>query len=241
MSDLSLQERLKRMRSTPAISAGPIVDSAPAAPTAARSTPAGAAAQARSDYAQLKGRPERFMASAPAAGSPAPSGAATGVFERMRAIGARAKDAPSPQAGSQEHQALPWDDPNRPAGSAFSVDEWEAVRRESGYARSVVFELHQLGERGLVVLDADVLGPMESMFLDQALLIPQKQSDHPAWHNAQERLEHCCPEFGRRTYRVVHAQAALERHFGLQGAVLRRGTEQELRDGERAAAPRPRG
>ena len=255
MSDLSLQERLARMRASPAVVTSPPDAGAPAEALPTRVQTGMDGEPKAPSYAQQKGRPVRPLpvaaegASAPrptaipgAPGepaAPAPQGK-SGIFERMRNLGARVRDLPAAAALPSAAARLQWEDPERPAGSVFSTEEWQAVRDQSGYARPVVFELHQLAERGLVVLDADALDPMERMFLDQALLIPDKQTTHPAWHHAEQRLEQHCAEFGRRVYRVVHAQAALQRNIGLQGSVLRRGAQQALAQSERAGAPRPR-
>jgi hypothetical protein len=137
---------------------------------------------------------------------------------------------------------LPWDDPDRPAGSVFSSEEWEATRAGSGFARTIIFELHKGIECGLVTLDADRLDVVHTMFLDQALLVDETLGErHPAWHNATARLEHCGKEFGRWSYRVVHAEVARDRIPGLRAARLRTGDARAVEAADQGSAPAHRG
>jgi len=206
---LSITERLRRMRAAPAMVQAEqdaaldelaLAEAAPVAPSRS--------------YAEVTGKKER-----PAPPRIAPR-AAESVFDRLAKVSAR---PPVPQAAAVESRLLAWDDPTRPAGSAFSREEWEATRAESAFARPIVFELHKAAERGLVVLDASNLAAVHAMFLEQALLIDERLGAHEAWHNASARLEHVGQDTVRWTYRVVHAAEAHERVLGLRGARLRTG------------------
>ena len=140
-------------------------------------------------------------------------------------------DEPEPQ-----ERRLAWEDPGRPAGSAFSQQEWAAAAA-GGF---LVMEVHKAAERGLVQMDPTQLDVVHRLFLDRALLIDEKLGDqHPAWFNASARLHHYTHELGRWNYRVVHPQEVLERHPYLASAKLREGPPELLEQEDQAPRPRP--
>lgn len=237
---LSISERLSRMRGTPAVVADADLEaSTPAAPADEQADSPDPAPESRGpSYGDLKGRGTAAPVATPVA-TPVPARAA--MFERMAQFSAKPRPpaAPAHAPGEQGVPLLPWDDDERPAGSQFSLAEWQSARDESGFARTVVCEVHKKEQRGLMVLDGDKLDAIHAVFLDCALLIDDRLQGHPAWGNAQARLEHFSKELHRWGYRVVHAEKAADRWPGLRTSRLRTG-EPEAVD-QALAAPRQRG
>lgn len=212
---LSISERLARMRQTPAV--------APAEDLAVEQPPAATPAPRQPTYAEVTGRAER----SPSAAAPAtPASSSPAMFDRMRRFAARPASV-GPRASKYDvpetELQMEWSDPFRPAGSVFSAQEWEAARLESGFDRAVVFEVHKATERGLVALDASTLDPVHTIFLSGALLIDVRLGNHPAWHNANARMECHTADIGTWCYRVVHSVQSIEAQPGLLGAKLVQG------------------
>lgn len=163
-----------------------------------------------------------------------PDEPASAVFSRMRALTrvnagetVAARSAEGSSTSSRERPALPWTDSSRPAGSLEEVQAWAEARQVAG-PDGVAFELHKLGECGLVVLPSAAV-PYRLMLAD-SLLIEPAYADHPAAGNATGRLIHHSEALGTRTYLVVHSLDRIHLHPELQNATLRVGPSTDVRD-----------
>lgn len=221
---LSLRDRIARMRPPVARQSQAAL---PASPGARPPVPA----PPQPTYAQVTGKRERELGGVTAGEQ------GNSVFERMSRIGAR--PTALPKASAQGAPArLAWEDPKLPAGSVFTTQEWDAARKESGFARTIVIEIHKAAEKALISLDAAAALPvLHPSILDGALLIDERLKDHPAWHNADGFMQHRSDDLGTWRYRIVHSADALAANPWIHGARCFLG-DAEREDDNPAPAPR---
>lgn len=98
----------------------------------------------------------------------------------------------------QNNAVLPWDDPDRPAGTGFSTQEWADVI--SSNPDKTVFEVLKSSERGLVTKDRDA----NDVVLHRSLVVHEMATCEWRSH-ATVKMEHH-GEFGRHRYVIIRAE-----------------------------------
>lgn len=108
--------------------------------------------------------------------------------------------------------ALSWDDPDRPAGSGYSVKEWtDAEEANPGLC---VFEVLKSHERSLVTKERDA----NDVVLHRSLIVHEMATSD--WRpNATATIEHH-GEFGRHRYAVIRSQTEREKFPWADGSKL---------------------
>lgn len=130
---------------------------------------------------------------------------------------------------------LDWDDPARPAGSAYSEEEWAAA--EAANPGSIIMEMHKPEDRALMAMPKDGLDTL----LARSLVI-QESVDSPWKANATAKITHH-GEFGVFKYVVVRSAAANEKCDWVNGSnlVIKDKGVEEAAERQRSRADRFRG
>lgn len=105
-----------------------------------------------------------------------------------------------------------WTDPRRPAGSAYTEEEWSAAEEQN--PGCVVTEVLKAQERALVVKHRDGTDDV----LHRSLLIHQ-QAASPWSGHATAAMEHH-GEFGKQRYAIVRSQEQREKNPWADGSLL---------------------
>lgn len=136
------------------------------------------------------------------------------------------RSAPSAPESSQQISSTPidpqaWDDPNRPAGTGYTEEEWLAA--EAAHPGCVVYEILKPAERGLVAMPSVATDPL----LKRSLVILEAV-DTPWKGNATARIEHH-GELGVFNYVVVRCEVERQKNIWADGSkmVIRDGPPQE--------------
>lgn len=134
---------------------------------------------------------------------------------------------------------IEWSDDRRPAGSSYSIEEWEAAE-EGG--TNVVFEVVKPNETGLVAMPRDGMNGIEAMLYCRSLLIPEDMPMASAlpYHAT---VIHRDPVLGEREvmkYRLVRAEVEAQKSPFLNGSVLRNDLEVAYQESQ-AKQARPGG
>ena len=114
-----------------------------------------------------------------------------------------------------------WDDPNRPAGTGYTEEEWLAA--EAAHPGCVVYEILKPAERGLVAMPSVATDPL----LKRSLVILEAVDTQ--WKgNATARIEHH-GELGVFSYLVVRSEAERQKNIWADGSkmIIRDGPPQE--------------
>lgn len=171
-------------------------------------------------------RAERFKALAPAVAARRDQ-----AMQAQEAVGHRGDEL----YGAQHQAAMPWDDPSRPAGSAYSEEEWAKV--EADNPGCIVLEMVKPGERGLVAMPSDAIDP----WLSRSMVI-QDTVESPWKANASARMIHHS-EFGAFRYLIVRSENIAKQYDWASGATLvfRSRADEEATDRQPSRAERFRG
>lgn len=173
--------------------------------------------------------PVAVRIAAPAASPATPSRAARFAEK----VAARAMDSVPAARNNHEvpttpdepaRESLQWDDPDRPAGSAYSAQEWADAMTQS--PDKTVFEVLKSEERALVTKDRDA----NDVVLHRSLVVHEMA--HSDWRDhATISMEHHGP-FGLQRYVVIRARTEREKSPWADGSklVIRdKGYEEESR------------
>lgn len=144
--------------------------------------------------------------------------------------------SPAPEARRAPVQDLPqiqWGDPNRPAGSAYGEDEWIAAEEEGA---QVVFEMVKPDERCLIAIPRSAMNGVEALLYTRSLVVSE-DVEFVSQLPAHAQIVWRAPELGSRevmSYRVVRAEAEIQKNSWLQGSVLRNNLELAYQDAKAA-------
>lgn len=203
---------------TPPSAPAPHAPAARPDPAAAPSPSAVSAREHAPSSSTALSRAERFRSRMATANTEQPSGSGPTDDADLHPM-----DDLNPQSASQPHQMLqaerfqdaapePWVDPNRPAGSAYSEEEWAAA--EAANPGCVVFEMVKLEERALMSMPRDAYDEVFS----RSLVIHEK-ANCPYRYQATISIEHH-GEFGVFCYGVIRSSKARERSSWVDGSKL---------------------
>lgn len=105
-----------------------------------------------------------------------------------------------------------WSDPERPAGSAYSAEEWRAV--EDAHPGQTVFEVLKAMDRSLITKTPDA----NDVVLHRSLIVHEKARCEWLDH-ATALMEHH-GEFGVQRYRIIRSQVEREKAPWADGSKL---------------------
>lgn len=148
-----------------------------------------------------------------------------------RTTGARAEEQRAlkqQEDARREHaqkEVSTWDDPSRPASSAFSSDEWNAACEAN--PGCVVVEMHKPDERGLVAIAREKLGEVLSAPFHRSMLVAEPVAKTSGMISAPHiEVHHLDDDLGMFRYVLVMSQQQqhskeVQRLMLGPGAVLR--------------------
>lgn len=147
----------------------------------------------------------------------------------------RAPDRP------QELEVAPieWDDPSRPAGSSYSIEEWLAA--EDG-GKNVVFEMVKPDETGLCAIPAEAMNGVEAILYSRSLIVSEDVPDAARWpaHATIIHRDEVLGQRGAMRYRVVRSEDAIRANPVYNGSTLRNDLEVAFQEAKKAQAQRGR-
>ncbi len=145
-------------------------------------------------------RSTRFARPPPAVQIPAPrpSSPASGTPRQIR--------AEPPQ------DLTAWEDPDRPAGSGYSKEEWDAA--EAASPNMIVFEMLKADERALVSKEKDA----NDVVLNRSLLVHELATCE--WRSQASAIMEHHGQFGLSRYQVIRSQAERQKFPWADGAKL---------------------
>lgn len=191
--------------------------------------------------------------------TPAPPRAAPPAMEGRQSpprFGALARpvrqDDPQPQAApaprKMQYEQIAWSDSDRPAGSSYSIEEWEAAE-EGG--KNVVFEMVKPDEIGLCAIPVEAMNGVEALLYSRSLIVSEDVEQVSQWpaHASIVHRDAVLGERGAQKYRVVRSAASISKTPWLNGSVLRNDLEvayqeskaQQPGNGRFGNVPRARG
>lgn len=140
----------------------------------------------------------------------------------------------NPSSASPERQETPaqqtpvkfieWNDPVRPAGSSYLLEDWLAA--EDGGA-NIVFEMVKEDEIGLVAIPKEGMNAVEALLYDRSLVVPEDIAFATSLPR-HASIHHRDPVLGDRgliKYKLVRTQSAIDKTPWLNGSILRNDVE----------------
>ncbi len=183
---------------------------------------------------------KRAPAAAPSPAAQAPNlspGQRARLAQMKRSAAARAEEqrALKQQENARhecaQNELATWDDPSRPASSAFSAEEWLAACEAN--PGCVVVEMHKPAERGLVAISREKLGAVLSAPFHRSMLVAEPVAKANGMSEAPHiEVHHLDDDLGVFRYVLVMSQQQqqskeVQRLMLAPGAVLRMNHSQE--------------
>lgn len=170
----------------------------------------------------------------PPSSAPAAAGRFGGLAARAGGIehepGESSPRAPLADVSAEkEVEPISWDDRERPAGSSYSLQEWESA--EEGGA-NVVFEMVKPDEIGLVSIPRSAMNAVEALLYSRSLVIPQDmpQARQLPHHASVVHRDSVLGERAVMKYKLVRAQREIDAYPLLNGSTLLNDLEVAYRE-----------